>query len=283
MQNDISIIQFPNLPQVEVATNWLAKHRHQNPALEYALAHFLKGKIPPQARPAIMAIAHTSLTDRLVQDRIRGIVMAQSGNAVIALESSDQLTAEQLFKLSLPQGLPHKIQTSSQVKQWLRPRLLQHYSLEREHDSLVMVCTQAPDGGAGRWALPQDKPALQAYAEAYLAERGSGNLNQNWDDLIQQKRIAILEHQKQIVAVVKWGATLHQAIVVGIFTFPKFRRRGFAQRLMTFLIQKILEESSYPAIKLWVDSDNLKAIALYNSLGFQEMGTFYSGYFSSLK
>ncbi|MEM9818223.1 MAG: hypothetical protein AAF827_17680, partial [Cyanobacteria bacterium P01_D01_bin.6] len=144
MQNNTSIIQFPHLLQVKIAASWLAKHRHQNPALEYALAHFLKGQIPLQARPAIMAIAHTSLTDGLIQDSIRGIVMAQSRNAVIALESSDQLTAEQLFKLTQPQGPPHKLQASSQVKHWLRPGLLQHYSLEREHDSLVMVCTQAP-------------------------------------------------------------------------------------------------------------------------------------------
>jgi hypothetical protein len=26
------------------------------------------------------------------------------------------------------------------------------------------MCTQVPDGGAGRWALPGDKLALQAYA-----------------------------------------------------------------------------------------------------------------------
>ncbi|MCG8362839.1 MAG: GNAT family N-acetyltransferase, partial [Pseudanabaenales cyanobacterium] len=272
MQNDITIIQFPVPSQVQVAADWLANHQHENLALESALTLFLEGRIPPQTSPEFMAIAYTSSTGRLAQDSIRGIVMAQPGNALIALESSDRLTAEHLFTLTQPQGCPRKIETSSQVKHWLRPILLQHYSLEREHDSLVMVCTQVPSGGAGRWALPQDKPALQAYAEAYRAECGTGSLNQNWDDLIQQKRVAVLEHQKQIVAVVKRGSTIQHAIVVGIFTFPQFRRQGFARRLLAFFIQAMLEEYFYPSVKLWVDNDNFKAMALYESLGFRQIG-----------
>lgn len=280
MQNALAFIQFPNLSQVRVAANWLVNHRHQNPPLEYALSYFLKGQIPLQAMPATMAIAHASSTNMLAQESIRGIVMAQAGNTIISLESSDRQTAEQLFQLTQSQGPPCKIQTSSQVKRWLRPSLLRHYSLEREYNSLVMVCTQSLQGGAGRWALPRDKPTLQAYADAYLAERGTGNSNQNWDDLIQQKRIAVLEHQEQLVAVVKWGTALRHVIVTGVFTFPQFRRQGFARRLMSFLIYELLQEASYPAVKLWVDDDNFNAIALYKSLGFQEVGDFYSGYFA---
>ncbi|MEM9008782.1 MAG: GNAT family N-acetyltransferase, partial [Cyanobacteria bacterium P01_F01_bin.86] len=116
-----------------------------------------------------------------------------------------------------------------------------------------------------------------------LAERGTGSLNQNWDTLIQQKRVAVLEHQKQIVTVVKWGMALNHAIVVGIFTFPQFRRQGFARRLMAFFTQEMLEKHSYPAVKLWVDNDNFKAMALYKSLGFHPIGTSYTGYFSSIR
>lgn len=280
MQEDITIAQFPAPSQVQTAADWLANHHHENPALEFALTLFLAGQIPQQTSPEFMAIAHTPSTGRLAQDNIRGIVMAQRGNAVIALESSDCHTAERLFTLTQPQGYPRKIETSSQVKHWLRPWLLQHYSLEREHDSLVMVCTQVASGGEGRWALPQDKSALQAYAEAYRAERGTGSLNQNWDDLIQRKQVAVLEHQGKIVAVVKRGSTARQAIVAGIFTFPQFRRQGFARRLLAFFTQAMLEEYLYSSVKLWVDDDNFKAMGLYASLGFRQIGTCYAGYFS---
>jgi len=35
------------------------------------------------------------------------------------------------------------------------------------------------------------------------------------------------------------------------------------------------------AVKLWVDDDNWGAIALYKSLGFQPIGSHYTGYFTN--
>ena len=96
--------------------------------------------------------------------------------------------------------------------------------------------------------------------------------------MIQRKQVAVLEHEEQIVSVVKRGSTVHHAIVVGTFTFPPFRKRGFARRLLAFFTQEMLEE--YAAVKLWVDEDNVGAIALYHALGFQQIGSCYTGYFS---
>jgi GNAT superfamily N-acetyltransferase len=272
------LIQSPSLSQVKAAAEWLANHPHKNPDLEVALNLILQGRIVPAETGELVAIASVSPTDVFTQGDIRGIVMAKPGNLNLSLESSDRHTVESLLMLAQPRGCPQRVATSSQGKDWLRPLLLQHYSLESEHNPPVMLCTQVPSGGDGRWALPQDKPVLQAYAEVYRAERGSGSLTQNWDDLIQRKQVAVLEHEEQIVSVVKRGSTIHHAIVVGIFTFPQFRKRGFARRLLAFFTQEMLKE--YSAVKLWVDEDNVGAIALYHALGFQQIGSCYTGYFS---
>ncbi|MBD2080638.1 GNAT family N-acetyltransferase [Leptolyngbya sp. FACHB-17] len=173
-------------------------------------------------------------------------------------------------------GCPQRVCTSEQTKQWIQPLLLQRYKLQREYDQAVLICTEPPEGGEGQWATSQDKPALQAYAQAYLTECGTGSLEHPWDDWIQQRRITVLEQEGQIVAVVRQGATIDCAIVVAPFTFPQFRRQGFARRLLAFFITEQLQD--YSAMKLWVDRDNAPALALYRSLGFHEIGSCYTRY-----
>jgi ribosomal protein S18 acetylase RimI-like enzyme len=281
MQDDIfispptALVQSPSLRQVQVAAEWLANHQHKNPDLEVALNLILQGRIVPAETGELVAIAHTSSTDAFTQGDIRGIVMAKPGT--MSLEGGDRQTVESLLALAQSHSCPRRVATSSQTKDWIRPLLLQYYLLEREYNPFVMICTQVPSNGGGRWALPQDKPVLQAYAEAYRAERDSGSLTQNWNDLIQRKQVAVLEYEEQIVAVVKRGSTVNHAIVVGTFTFPQFRKRGFARRLLAFFIQETLKE--YAAVKLWIDEDNVDAIALYRALGFQQIGSCYTGYF----
>jgi hypothetical protein len=74
-------------------------------------------------------------------------------------------------------------------------------------EQFIMVCNQNPPGGAGRWAIPEDKPALQTYATAYLAERGSGSLNHPWDDWMQKQTIAVLKYEHQNASVVRYTTT----------------------------------------------------------------------------
>jgi GNAT superfamily N-acetyltransferase len=285
--SEITLLTAPTLPQIQTAAEWLATYPHPNPDLEIALNLVLQGRIIPQetgelvviALRATKSFAHTpSTTDGLSPNTIRGVVMASPGNTNVSLTSSDCTTATSLFALIQPRGYPRRIATSSPDSEWLRPLLLQADYLEREHYPLVMACTQPLGEGAGRWALPADKPRLQAYAEAYRAERGGGSLQPNWDTLIQQRQVAVLEHNDTLVAVVKCGTTCHHGVVVGTFTFPVFRQQGFACRLLAFFTRELLKD--YPAVKLWVDEDNVGAIALYRSVGFQHTGSFYTGRFT---
>lgn len=274
--SSIQILVTPSLSHLQVATAWLATQASQNPDLEIALHLLLEGQIIPHDRGGLVALAFVG---EFSPSRIQGIVMARPGNTGMSIVAADRMTAERLFSLTSARGCPQRFCADGQTATWIRPLLLQHYHLQREYDQQVLICTRAPTGAAGRWAEPRDKAALQAYAAAYLAERGSGSLDYPWDKWIQQRRVAVLEHDGQIVAVVRRGETVGCAIVVAPFTFPQFRRQGFARRLLTFLTQEMLQ--AFPGVKLWVDQDNTAAIALYQSLNFQAIGTCYTGYFSN--
>jgi GNAT superfamily N-acetyltransferase len=269
------LLATPSQHQIQVAAAWLATHPQQNPDLEVALHLILQHQILPYKQEGLLAIAHTApIENELTQSDVQGVVIAKPGNDSVSIASTNRAAAEALLSFIQTRGCPQRICTTGQDKTWLRPLLLQHYQLQREYDQQVLVCTQAPAGGAGRWAVLEDKPALQAYAEAYLAERGTGSLNHPWDRWIQERRVAVLKDHEQVVAVVRRGETINHAIVVAPFTFPQFRRQGFARRLLAFFTQEMLQE--FPAVKLWVDA---AAIALYNSLNFQHIGDSYTGYF----
>jgi hypothetical protein len=180
---EFAIIQTPSLTLIQSANAWLENLQVDNPNLELALNSVLENQIIPHERRGLVAVACTpSPTNSLDVSNIQGVVMAKPGNTSVLIEACNYNTAASLLALATARGCPQQVCTSSQTKNWIRPLLLQQYSLERESEQLVMVCSQIPPIGAGRWAIPEDKPVLQAYAAAYLAERGSGSLNRPWDD-----------------------------------------------------------------------------------------------------
>ncbi len=281
---ELKIIQTPSLEQIQTVTEWLENSQVENPNLELALNYLLQHQIIPHERGGLVAIAYTpSPTNYLDVNNIQGIVMAKPDNTNLLIESCNYDTTKSLLAIAIARGCPQKVSTSFQVKNWIRPLLLQQYSCDREYDQLVMICSQTPLVTEGRWAIPQDKEALQAYAEAYLAERGTGSLNHPKDDWIQKRAlakpaagIAVLEHENQIVSVARYITTRRDALIIAPFTFSQFRRQGFARKLLAFLVGELLQV--YPRVRLWVDEDNVGAIGLYKSLDFQIIGKCYSGY-----
>ena len=276
--NRNKIIAFPSYQQIQAAAYWLQKYRYSNPDLEYALNLVIQGKINPQETGELIAISYNpSITQKVTPDNIQGAMMINSRNTQTSFESCNRLTTQSLFSLVKKCGFPKRIITSMEVKQWIRPLFLEHLQLKREYDQLVMNCTQSLLDGKGRWASLQDKPVLIAYEQAYIKERGDGNPNRDWESLIKKRQVAVLEYSGQIVSVVRYNPVNNYALVAAPFTFPEFRRQGFARELLAFLTQELLQE--YTALKLWVDEDNIAAIALYNSLGFKQLGCCYTGYF----
>ncbi len=278
MHNQISaksipeIIESPTPEILQQAVQWLADNSHENLELERGLDFIFHNNIAFEQIGGKLAIA-------MLNSEISGVLIVEPNQTNASLEASDRITAQMLFKVLQSRGVPKRVFTSKHVKNWVHPLLLENYRLCREYDQIVMICTEVPNGGEGRWAKPEDKEWLQAYEAAYIAERGSGSLNRNWDLLIAAKQIAVLEKNGEIVSVVKRGRdTTKYAGIFAPLTFAKYRRQGFGYKLLAFFIGELLQER--PAVHLWLDEDNTVALALYNSLGFQQIGQCYTGYFS---
>ncbi|KST64037.1 GNAT family N-acetyltransferase [Mastigocoleus testarum] len=268
----LKIIESPPPRLLQAATQWLADNSHENLELERGLDFIFHNNIAFEQIGGKLAIA-------MLNSEISGVLMVEPNQTNASLEASDRITAQMLFKILQSKGVPRRVFTSNHVKNWIHPFLLENYRLRREYDQIVMICNQVPGGGKGRWAKPEDKEWLQAYEAAYIAERGSGSLNRNWDLLIAAKQIAVLENNGEIVSVVKRGRdTAKYAGIFAPLTFAKYRRQGFGYKLLAFFISELLQER--PAVHLWLDDDNTVALALYNSLGFQQIGQCYTGYFS---
>jgi ribosomal protein S18 acetylase RimI-like enzyme len=250
------------------AVHWLAEHAHHSLGTEMVVQR-------AGANPAW----------RILLSRRHGELSGVSASTPAGqwfLESDGPDAVDELASAVLAPdaaGWPAKVTASGQVKVWLRPRLLESDAVvSREHDLLTMVCHKPPDGGEGRWAGPSDRPALERYQAAYNEERKTSTAP-DWSELLRRPAVAVLEEDGHIVAVVKrTGDTTRYATIGGTWTDPSRRQQGLAARLTTFIVGNLLLER--PAVHLVVDDDNPAAIALYRSLGFEEIGGCYMAYLS---
>ena len=133
-----------------------------------------------------------------------------------------------------------------------------------------MSCGEPKVAGNGRWAVVRDLPRLHEYRELYNTERQVQGRPDTHAD-IEQKRVAVLDHQGQIVSVIRRnGETARYACVGATFTFPEARGSGFAKQLVAFVVNELAAQGR--VTHLIVDDDNLAAIRLYQSVGFQQLG-----------
>jgi len=171
---------------------------------------------------------------------------------------------------------PRRIMTTSVGRDLLRRAVTLQARLVREYDQWVMVCTRRFLQASGRLAILSDIARLVEYQRLYNEER-SVDEAPDWEALIAQEMVAVQEADGQIVSVVRRGIETSRLISIGgTYTFPSYRRRSFAERVLEFAVDRIVAAGR--TAHLVVDIDNGPAVALYRRMGFECVGSSYVGY-----
>lgn len=139
--------------------------------------------------------------------------------------------------------------------------------------------TDLPELGMTRYATERDLQALvPACAAMHLEEVGINPLErdavgyrQRVRELIDRRRSFVVTEQGRIIFKCELSAVTARAVqIMGVWTAPPERRRGFARRGMAEVCGHILRGGR--SVTLFVNDFNAPAIRLYESLGFRKIG-----------
>ena len=90
-------------------------------------------------------------------------------------------------------------------------------------------------------------------------------------ELIEKKRSVILVEDGAIAAKCEFSAVTADAVqLMGVWTNPRYRRRGFGRLLLSEVCGNLAR--SRKSVTLFVNDFNKPAIALYEDLGFRQIG-----------
>lgn len=214
------------------------------------------------------------LYDSNQSDELLGVAVILVGGTCFWLpeeSSSAGLLCSTIVKLQ-----PSRIATTSFGRDVLRSMMGPKMSILREYDQSVMVCSHSFPQASGRFAMTSDIPRLIEYQHLYNQER-SVDERSDWDVLIQQAKVVVHEVDGQIVSIVRFGIQTHRLVSLGgTYTFPTCRRQGYAEGVLAFAVNQIVERGGIA--HLIVDTDNTPAIELYRRMGFEDIGSSYIGY-----
>ncbi|HYO75315.1 MAG TPA: GNAT family N-acetyltransferase [Thermoanaerobaculia bacterium] len=136
-----------------------------------------------------------------------------------------------------------------------------------------------PDLTLSRYSTPRDLEQLvPACAAMHLEEVGIDPLERDAvgyreriRELVEKKRSVIRVGDGTIAAKCEYSAVTADAVqLMGVWTHPRFRRRGLARELLTEVCGHLSRKGK--TVTLFVNDFNAPAIALYESLGFQRIG-----------
>lgn len=196
-------------------------------------------------------------------------------DSVWFLQATDADAARALAGAALVDR-PTKLFCPLEVWDWLAPELPESFRVARKHRLLAMSCSDGDNAAGGRWAGEGDLDRLKTYRRMYDAERKTRGKPATTEDL-RQRRVAVFDHDGQIVSVLRHGGdTDRYGCIGGTYTFPQWRGRGFAKRLVAFMVRALAKRGK--TAHLIVDDDNRSAIALYEAAGFKRLGEVSIGY-----
>ncbi|MDA3558952.1 GNAT family N-acetyltransferase [Acinetobacter sp. AOR15_HL] len=206
--------------------------------------------------------------------QLLGVAVIVAGGTCFWVPS--EASSGALLCTSILELQPHRIVTTAIGRDLLNAQIKQKGHILREYDQSIMVCSRQFSQAQGRLAELSDIARLNEYQHQYNDER-SVNETPDWESLIQQEKIIVLEADDQIVSVVRLGIETDRLISIGgTYTFPAYRRKGFAERVLQFAVNRIVATGRIA--HLIVDIDNTPAVTLYRQMGFECVESSYIAY-----
>jgi len=102
-------------------------------------------------------------------------------------------------------------------------------------------------------------------------DRDAAGYRERVRELVEQKRSVIRVVDGAIAAKCEYSAVTNETVqLMGVWTDPRFRRRGYARSLLREVCGHCARKGK--TVTLFVNDFNLPAIALYEDLGFQRIG-----------
>jgi len=139
--------------------------------------------------------------------------------------------------------------------------------------------TDYPDLTECRYSTIRDLDALVPAAAAMHKEevgidpmeRDAIGYRERIRELIDKKRSIVLIHDRAIVAKCEYSAVTPEAVqLMGVWTNPAYRRQGYGRQLLREVCGHLSRTGR--AVTLFVNDFNRPAVALYESLGFAQVG-----------
>jgi RimJ/RimL family protein N-acetyltransferase len=136
-----------------------------------------------------------------------------------------------------------------------------------------------PDLTRARYSTPRDLeqlvPACAAMHKEEVGidpmERDAVGYRERIRELIEKKRSVILLENGTIAAKCEYSAVTPESVqLMGVWTDPGFRRRGFSRELLSEVCGHLSRKGK--TVTLFVNDFNAPAIGLYESLGFKRIG-----------
>lgn len=215
------------------------------------------------------------LYDSQNTEQILGVAVIVTGGTCFWVPA-EKSSSESLLCTSILELQPRRIVTTAIGRDLLNAQIKQKGRLLREHDQWIMVCSRQFSQAQGRLAELSDIARLTEYQQQYNVER-SVNETPNWESLTQQGKIIVLEADDQIVSIVRLGIETDRLVSIGgTYTFPAYRRKGFAERVLQFAVNRIVATGRIA--HLIVDIDNTPAVTLYRRMGFECIESSYIAY-----
>ncbi|ENX47486.1 hypothetical protein F886_00415 [Acinetobacter sp. NIPH 542] len=207
-------------------------------------------------------------------EQLLGVAVILAGGTCFWVPS--EASSGALLCTSILELQPHRIVTTAIGRDLLHAEIKQKGHILREYDQWIMVCSRQFSQAQGRLAELSDIARLIEYQHQYNHER-SVNEAPDWESLIQQEKIIVLEADEQIISIVRLGIETDRLVSIGgTYTFPAYRRKGFAERVLQFAVNRIVATGRIA--HLIVDIDNTPAVTLYRQMGFEYVESSYIAY-----